>query len=556
MIDFMIRKGLSSALFSEPGVVNPKLVIEEGCWYLCTDTAELFLGIRTDSGLDLKRINDENIDSVKQEVINAVKPDVDDIKTTVQTVILPKVETVEELRAWIENKEYLQDIDLEGFATEEFVNDAIANCEKESEIYKVDFNAPDYASAVDAYKAGKVLVLVNAAPDVNSYAVMNYVSEKYITFTKFLMSRSETYGAFNTYYLRNDNTWEISKEVKLNKVEITADGDLQIGKELYKTPSIEGLATEEFVAKKIAEAELADKEADLEAYYTKSEIDALIPEVPAKVSELENDAGYITAEDIPETDLSNYYNKAEVDNIINGIEIPSIEGLVTEESFERELDKKADKVPFTTAKFVTRAVGGFTIGDSVKGLTIAEIFAKLLGLSDENPNENPDIPDMPDEPTSIVETIITEQIPMYEIDETCNAIEMPYAYTIFEKDSSSDLEEPTQTGFYQKTENGNIIESGYQHVSSENDSMYYIIALPKGVDFNTNVTVLAYDPMDASDPWKPADLVMTSDSAFIAQAFAEADLAVPETNTETHKLWIDESLNVYDGSIYRFIINE
>jgi hypothetical protein len=76
----------------------------------------------------------------------------------------------------------------------------------EAELYKVDFNAPDYVKAVEAYNNGKVLVLVNAAPDINSYAIMNYVSEKYIAFTKFLTSRSEAYGSFNTYYLSPANT--------------------------------------------------------------------------------------------------------------------------------------------------------------------------------------------------------------------------------------------------------------------------------------------------------------------------------------------------------------
>ena len=74
--------------------------------------------------------------------------------------------------------------------------------------------------------------------------------------------------------------------------------------------------------------------------------------------------------------------------------------------------------------------------------------------------------------------------------------------------------------------------------------------------FNTNITTLAFDVMDSTNPWKEADLVMTDDAEFIAQAFVDADLPVPTINTETHKLWIDESLATYDGSIYRFIINE
>ena len=145
---------------------------------------------------------------------------------------------------------------LTNYATKKYVDDAIDNAltpdqlpdvlpdvlpeilpsvmPDTSELYKVDFNNPNYAEAKAAYENGKLLVLINAAPDTNSYAMMNYVSDKYITFTKFLMSRSETYGAFNTYYLNSDNSWEVAKEVRLNKVEITSDGDLQVGKETYK----------------------------------------------------------------------------------------------------------------------------------------------------------------------------------------------------------------------------------------------------------------------------------------------------------------------------------
>ena len=60
MTDFKIRRGLSTTLFTEACVVNPRLVIEDGCWYLCSDTAELYLGVQGDSGLTLKKINGEH----------------------------------------------------------------------------------------------------------------------------------------------------------------------------------------------------------------------------------------------------------------------------------------------------------------------------------------------------------------------------------------------------------------------------------------------------------------------------------------------------------------
>jgi hypothetical protein len=62
MTDFKIRRGLSTDLFINgninSGVVDG-VVLETGCWYLCTDTAELFLCISLyDGSLTLKRIND------------------------------------------------------------------------------------------------------------------------------------------------------------------------------------------------------------------------------------------------------------------------------------------------------------------------------------------------------------------------------------------------------------------------------------------------------------------------------------------------------------------
>ncbi len=145
-------------------------------------------------------------------------------------------------------KEYVDDllakipgagIDITKYYTKDEIDGLIAARTPAPELYVVDFDAPNFTEAAEAYKEGKLLLLTNAAPDRNSYAIMNYVSDKYITFTKFLMSRStQAYGAFNTYYLRPDNTWELAKEVKLNKVEAVVDSNhdltgLTIGKETF-----------------------------------------------------------------------------------------------------------------------------------------------------------------------------------------------------------------------------------------------------------------------------------------------------------------------------------
>lgn len=294
MVDFNIRRGLSTDLFIG-GQLNSNIELEEGCWYLCTDTAELFICVLDQNILKLKKINDAtNIDydepvnqealealiaevnSIKENLTNFVteqyvldaidahegiakKEDVLEVKTTLESDVIPKVEKVEELEATLgelkTRVENLQDIDLENYATKDYVTEQISSVEiPEAEIFVINYAAPNFEAAIDAYNNGKFLVLTNAAPDADSYAVMNYVREDIITFTKFLMSRSETYGAFNTYYLHSDNTWEVSKEVKLNKVEANVTDEpttelttIKIGKNTYKLPDLSNYVTTEYI---------------------------------------------------------------------------------------------------------------------------------------------------------------------------------------------------------------------------------------------------------------------------------------------------------------------
>ena len=56
---------------------------------------------------------------------------------------------------------------------------------------------------------------------------------------------------------------------------------------------------------------------DVSNYYTKTEVDNLIPTVPTNVSSFTNDAGYITAS---VSTLTNYYDKTYIDNTLGDIE--------------------------------------------------------------------------------------------------------------------------------------------------------------------------------------------------------------------------------------------
>lgn len=608
MAEFNISRGLSTVLFTSEGDVNPNLLIEEGCWYLCTDTAELFLGVQTEDGLTLRQINDVESHPVIAEV-----------KTKVETVLIPKVEeeivptieevksTTDELKAWVDNKDFLQHIDLKGYATEDFVNDAIAQAELggadvdlagyategyvdekiaaikllDSEIYKVDFDAPNYTAAVEAYNDGKVLVLINAAPDTNSYAVMNYVNDNYITFTKFLMSRSEAYGAFNTYYLKSDNTWEVAKEVKLNKVEVTSEGGLLVGKQTYS------FATEKFVADKIAEAALTNKEVNLDDYYTKSEVEALIPDVSEFIKEIPGDyvtdselsaKGYLTEQDISgkadkehshseyltDQDISNKSDvghKHSISDITDAPTIPSLDGYATEQyvgsAIATAIVEKANEKPFTTDKFVNNPIGGFSKNDNIKDWTIAEILAKLLELSDiaigENP-EDPDMPSIPETTEEIIKDITNNDRPLYQLNSSGEREDITHVEVTFE-DEQTHLSAPEETVFYQANytnEQGEVItEAGYQHVTEEQPEMYYTIMLPNYLVVGENVKIQSWSA--ARNMWMDAELTgLTNDLDTITTQFESDGLTMPEI-PEGYAFWVDFD-QTNPGNKLRYII--
>lgn len=74
-MDFNIKKGLSTNLLDETG--KAKIELQEGCWYLTTDTAELYVALMVEGVLALKKANDtlESFDKLTEEV-NELKTEV------------------------------------------------------------------------------------------------------------------------------------------------------------------------------------------------------------------------------------------------------------------------------------------------------------------------------------------------------------------------------------------------------------------------------------------------------------------------------------------------
>ena len=143
-------------------------------------------------------------------------------------------------------------------------------------------------------------------------------------------------------------------------------------------PSIEGLATENYVKNAIAEAELNDKEVDLTGYATKDDVAEAISKI-----------------EFPTTDLSNYYNKQEIDTKIENIEHPtvSLEGYATEDYVNKAIENISIKADNTIGiDFVTDiTVGHLEAGSEIKAnMTVGEILHKILvapALKPEEPQE-------------------------------------------------------------------------------------------------------------------------------------------------------------------------
>ena len=213
-------------------------------------------------------------------------------------------------------------VDLTGYATEEWVNSqefAKKSDISQTELFVVDYNAPNFAAALEAYNSGKLLLLTNAAPDPTGYAVMNYVREDMITFTKFLMSRKETHGAFNTYYLHNDNTWEVSKEVKLNKVDAVVDVNqditgLTIGGNTYDLDHFATTETVNQITENIENNYVSNTTLEEKNYVTEQHIEQ----------------NYITIQDAADTYVTNEKVTEVVTNEVETVVTEQIETKVTE----------------------------------------------------------------------------------------------------------------------------------------------------------------------------------------------------------------------------------
>lgn len=242
MINFKIRRGLYKDLFNtDTGA--PRGIVEEGCWYLCTDTAELFLGA---SDNKLKRINgessqgnlpeDSTVSIIKAEINSAGELIIqysNGTSSTLGHVVGTDGKDGLVTTLIIGDDTYVHEdgtITLPDFATKDFVNEKFASVPEN--------DLSEYAKKSDI-------------PDVSHF--ISEIPAEFIT-----ESELDEKG----FLTEHQDLGEYAKKTDI--------------------PSIEGFVTETYVKNAIAEAELNDKDVDLTGYATKDDIKNFITEVPSE----------------------------------------------------------------------------------------------------------------------------------------------------------------------------------------------------------------------------------------------------------------------------------
>ena len=170
-----------------------------------------------------------------------------------------------------------------------------------------------------------------------------------------------------------------------------------------------------------------------------------------------------------------------------------------------------------------------------------------------DPNYIPEQPEEPEIPEGIRGEIIGNELSMYSVTRDGELVNKDFKVVEFTQEEATQA--PTESCFYQvKDDSGEIVEFGYQDMQIAHDEMYYIIALPKNVDYNSDkVSIKAYD--DDENIWNDClKMPLISDPDIVNALCEEAGVDISHINTDLYTVWVLE--DTCSGSKLRYIITE
>lgn len=138
---------------------------------------------------------------------------------------------------------------------------------------------------------------------------------------------------------------------------------------------------------------------------------------------------------------------------------------------------KADDVLFTDTYFVTKAIGDF-VGDgteSLQGMTIREIFVKMLGATLKVVYD------------SVITQIKEEELPAYSMNEQGLMETVPFTIKEMSVEEAK-ADTAGESFFYQIIDGDNVVESGYQIATTYQENDWLTVSIPEIVtDFHVEI---------------------------------------------------------------------
>lgn len=542
-------KEISTDVDKIPGLVTDVAALDESVDDLTSDVNTLKIDVAnsinrigtiedsiTDNATAIETLKEN--DDLQDEAIEAIDTRVKALEDGNIEVNLENYYTKDQVDAKIPS--------IEGLATEQYVQNQISEIDLSGkldiatyEAEKASFLTEIPSNYVTEDELPKVPTKISELDNDTGYLAEIpdvYVTEDELNEKGYLTQIPETYALKSDIPDVSSFLTEIPSEY-ITETELEAKEYLTEHQSLdeyaKKTdlPSIEGLATEQYVNSKIESIEIPT--VDLTPYAKLTDI----PTVPTDISAFNNDAGYITAvpdtfatkewvegegflkehqslegyaktTDIPTktsqlTNDSGFAKGEEVityvdehltdkqDKLVSGTNIATINGKSLLDGGNIEIVceggnsiSSPDDIFFTFTDPTTQAVGGITVGTTITNWSLTKLIQSMLfGITTDEPTYD-----------SVTEEIIATEAKTYSQDANGNLVETPFVLKTMTAEEAALA--ANESCFYQITdENGEVIESGYQEATVYQEEDFLTVALPNSV---TNFIIKMYND-DISD---------------------------------------------------------